>query len=139
MRPQRWLACTAFLGVLFASSAATADWSLWPFRKAEATEPEPARSRPMTASADFWKADLDQEPSRPSLFDRMAAGTQRFFSSTKQALSFSRAKKPSPVNRVGTSTRQQQPSESGSWLEPDPPEAPRTMKEWWRLKRPDPL
>jgi hypothetical protein len=129
------------LGLALAPSSAAAGWSLWPFGNGDDSEPELTRSRPMSASADFWKADVEKAPSRPSIFARMSSGTQRFFSSTKQALSFGRDKKPAAVNRVGThtTTKKKQKPESSSWLQPAEPEAPRTMKEWWELKRPDPL
>ncbi len=141
MRPHRWLACSFVLGLVLAPSSAAAGWSLWPFGKGEESESEPTRSRPMTATADFWKSDLDAEESGPSVLTRMSSGTQRFVNSTKQALSFGRTKKkPSSVNRLGSTTKQKkQKSESSSWFPPAEPEPPKTMKEWWDLKRPDPL
>jgi hypothetical protein len=73
----------------------------------------------------------------------MSNSTQRFFNSTKRALSFGgKTKTPSSVSRLGASTtskKKKSKSNPGSWYQSEEPAAPKTMDEWWNLKRVDPI
>lgn len=123
--------------VLAPAPALAAGWSLWPFSQREELRQPPA-TRQMTGMSNNWnRQTLDNDD--PSILNRMTGGTQRFVSSTKQALSFGGDKKPSPTSWSGKSTKTKKKS-SGSlfgWLRPAEPEGPRTMKEWFSLERPE--
>lgn len=143
MRCWRALLCGLCFCVGFSHSAASAaGWSLWPFGGKD----EPVRSsspgtRQMTGMTNNWGGQAAAE--EPSMLTRMNNGTQRFFSSTKDALSPGGSKKSSRTSWTGNSPPKKKKPSSSSWFPwsrtPAEREGPKTLDEWFKLKRPDAL
>ena len=127
------------LGFVLAPSPAMAAWSVWPFGNREDLPRQPPPTRQMTGmNLGGHRQTLDNND--PSVFTRLTTGPQRLITSTKQALSFGGNNQPTPTSWSGGSSRQKKKAASSSWfgwLRPAEPEGPKTVSEWFKLKRPE--
>jgi hypothetical protein len=78
---------------------------------------------------------------KPAVVTKMTNGTRRLVSNTKNMLMPS---KPATVRKSGTTAihkknaTENKPGFFKSWFAPQPPQTPRTIKEWMALKQPKP-
>lgn len=117
-------------------ASAQAGWSVWPFGEEESLPKQPAPTRQLSGGGK--RQTLDQ--SDPSIFTRLTTGPQKFMTSTKQMLSLNNSKPTTRTTLTGSSSKKKKKSESSSWfgwLRPAEPEGPKTVSEWFKLKRPE--
>ncbi len=92
----------------------------------------------------FAKKDTKTAPrgqlKAPSPWQRIDTGTKQFFTKTKDVLTLKKPEKknnPSLWNRRPKRPTNKKPFWS-SWFKPKKPGPPKSMEEWWQLKRMDP-
>lgn len=78
----------------------------------------------------------------PTVLDKMSAGTKRFVSNTKDALTPKKLTAKKPAKKSGTSTarkaKRPEPPKQGFFKQlfnPDPPPPPKTVEEWMSLEQ----
>ncbi len=79
--------------------------------------------------------DPRQQVRAPSPWQKIDSGAKKFAAKTKNALT-PRKKKNNPSLWSRQPVRQKKNPFWSSWFKPKQAEAPKTMKDWWKLDRP---
>ncbi len=77
-----------------------------------------------------------QQIKAPSPWQKIDSGAKSFATRTKNALTPKKKNNPSLWAQQSARSKKKNPFWS-SWFKPKQAEAPKTMKDWWKLKRPD--